>query len=853
MDATGAGTGDKLPLKDLFLQWLYSKYVTEREFSMSKGGQSRLHAVYKKAHDELKKYPAHINHPKDALVVNGIGPSILKFLETKLHDYVRDKVDNGTGAGSGSGSGLPSFADGPAAMGSQFGGGGATSAIKGKGKQAKSNDGPSSDKLTKQATTGTKRKRSNAEYVPKYRSAPWGILLALRGAADSVGYLSKQETVKLAQPHVDTPLDMPGPGGIYTGWSSMSTLLEKELVMKYGNPARFTLTEEGRALADNMIVVMRNIQGNSSNNNNHALVGQEIQRQFDGAGSSEEEVEIADDDGSVIDIAPVPSADARKKARVATDSFEDLDVFNLKGGKKTVDDKVKIPVSQSKATVYREESPSSFEPIQQPMRSLNGKDMAGQKKQQQPSMSLVARFWYLNTTGDRVKSQKEAAVEIIGDKVAFHCEFERGDTQSLSQSIPPLKVSKNGGISAYLADSRSLPELSPGFPEKHDSKSQLYSTEPYQSELFPAKSTKRAADLEKKLPSVTLSKPPTIPAKQPQPAPTLPTANPLFASTSSHQRTPTHNPPLPIREPSPFPPSLLRKDSIPTYGQVLDFAPGSYDIILLLDSREVKNGGERKFFQETLRAKGVLLETRSLELGDVMWIARKKGTVPEPENEIALDYIIERKTLGDLVASIKDGRFKEQKCGLRHVMYLVEEITTEEAELFGWEAVFTAITQTQVENRFFLKKTYSAEESATYLHAITNFIIGSLQGKRLQAPFRSSRDKRKVEVGQKVSDRDLSDLLTVSDFNRLNTKTKNFTLADVWLRQLMTIPGISAEKAASLGKVYPTGSALFKALGRCTTDVEREQMLQRTGGEGRKGVGNAVAKRIVNVFWHSHV
>jgi ERCC4-type nuclease len=60
-------------------------------------------------------------------------------------------------------------------------------------------------------------------------------------------------------------------------------------------------------------------------------------------------------------------------------------------------------------------------------------------------------------------------------------------------------------------------------------------------------------------------------------------------------------------------------------------------------------------------------------------------------------------------------------------MYLVEEVSTEEAEIFGWDAVFTAMTQTQVENRFFLKKTYSAEESVAYLCAVTNFIIRRLE------------------------------------------------------------------------------------------------------------------------------
>ena len=45
------------------------------------------------------------------------------------------------------------------------------------------------------------------------------------------------------------------------------------------------------------------------------------------------------------------------------------------------------------------------------------------------------------------------------------------------------------------------------------------------------------------------------------------------------------------------------------------------------------------------------------------WVARKKGVGPDEQKEVVLDSILERKTLDDLVGSIKDGRFKEQKVG----------------------------------------------------------------------------------------------------------------------------------------------------------------------------------------------
>ena len=47
---------------------------------------------------------------------------------------------------------------------------------------------------------------------------------------------------------------------------------------------------------------------------------------------------------------------------------------------------------------------------------------------------------------------------------------------------------------------------------------------------------------------------------------------------------------------------------------------------------------------------------RALPVGDCLWVAR----TPAGE-EYVLDYIVERKRLEDLCASLVDGRYKEQK------------------------------------------------------------------------------------------------------------------------------------------------------------------------------------------------
>ena len=97
------------------------------------------------------------------------------------------------------------------------------------------------------------------------------------------------------------------------------------------------------------------------------------------------------------------------------------------------------------------------------------------------------------------------------------------------------------------------------------------------------------------------------------------------------------------------------------------------EVILLIDTREVKTKKDRSFLYNQLRENNVKCETRALPLGDALWVYRCKGD----DTDYVLPCIIERKKIDDLASSIVDGRYVEQKrrlksCGLENVIYLVE-------------------------------------------------------------------------------------------------------------------------------------------------------------------------------------
>lgn len=111
--------------------------------------------------------------------------------------------------------------------------------------------------------------------------------------------------------------------------------------------------------------------------------------------------------------------------------------------------------------------------------------------------------------------------------------------------------------------------------------------------------------------------------------------------------------------------SSIDETHFPPSFQPLHFQPSEFAVQLVLDTREIRAKQDRDYIQEELTRRGVKPIMRSLELGDALWVARRKGVdnsgVESENDEVVLDWVVERKRLDDLVGSIKDGRFHEQK------------------------------------------------------------------------------------------------------------------------------------------------------------------------------------------------
>lgn len=132
--------------------------------------------------------------------------------------------------------------------------------------QTGSNTVASSSALASRAPRMRKR-----DYVPRFRSGPFAILLALRDAEEAGSlFLSKANLGERAQKYAEEPIhDHRGVTRdlkyAYDGWSSVGrTLIPKNLVIKSGNPARYSLTESGRLLAGRCAEMLLTVESDST-------------------------------------------------------------------------------------------------------------------------------------------------------------------------------------------------------------------------------------------------------------------------------------------------------------------------------------------------------------------------------------------------------------------------------------------------------------------------------------------------------------------------------------------------------------------------------------------------------------
>ncbi|XP_066108166.1 crossover junction endonuclease MUS81 isoform X5 [Saccopteryx bilineata] len=285
----------------------------------------------------------------------------------------------------------------------------------------------------------------------------------------------------------------------------------------------------------------------------------------------------------------------------------------------------------------------------------------------------------------------------------------------------------------------------------------------------------------------------------------------------------------------------------------LELRPGEYRVLLCVDVGEAKGMGHRPELLRQLQRLHVTHTVRKLHVGDFVWVAQEtRPRDPARPGELVLDHIVERKRLDDLCSSIIDGRFREQKfrlkrCGLAHRVYLVEEHGSVHNLSLPESTLLQAVTNTQVIDGFFVKRTADIKESAAYLALLTRGLERLYQGHILRSRPWGTPEGPKSGAGP--STKPLCSLLTFNDFNMGAIKNKAQSVREVFARQLMQVRGVSGEKAAALVDRYSTPASLLAAYDACATPKEQEMLLSTVKcGRLQRNLGPALSRTLSQLY-----
>lgn len=225
---------------------------------------------------------------------------------------------------------------------------------------------------------------------------------------------------------------------------------------------------------------------------------------------------------------------------------------------------------------------------------------------------------------------------------------------------------------------------------------------------------------------------------------------------------------------------------------------------LVIDTRE-------RDIIDILKSKNVDFLTESLDIGDIVFKSDSGDTI----------FLIERKTINDLKASICDGRSREQKARMlnsgletNRLMYIIEGVIREDNDTrVAMSTVVSSLINTQLRDNIKTYKTISINETVSYIIKLLDKFE-----KNISDFFKEKTPITNCEYASTLN----------------SSKKKNMT-PEIWfIKQLSLIPQITEDIASHIVEKYNNVAELLKAYELCESE-ERELMLANITYANKKG------------------
>lgn len=273
-------------------------------------------------------------------------------------------------------------------------------------------------------------------------------------------------------------------------------------------------------------------------------------------------------------------------------------------------------------------------------------------------------------------------------------------------------------------------------------------------------------------------------------------------------------------------------------------------IKIIIDTRE-----KSTIWETSLELKSFHKERKQLDIGDI-WITTHH---PDKPNDDQVLVIIERKTLNDLAASIKDGRYREQKMRFlnsdfgrqyaNRIIYLIEGTITDKSNINGipGKTLKSAIMNMIVRDNIKMYFTVDLNETVAFISSLSEKFQNPefIEKFHFHCPLNPTNP---------VNSSNQSNFLPIEQeeyIESLSIKKKiNKDPTQCYLAQLCQIPGVSIKTASAIAKRYPTFIHMISEYYQVDESERPELLKDVVYLEGNRKIGKALSNKIYQYLFH---
>ena len=253
---------------------------------------------------------------------------------------------------------------------------------------------------------------------------------------------------------------------------------------------------------------------------------------------------------------------------------------------------------------------------------------------------------------------------------------------------------------------------------------------------------------------------------------------------------------------------------------------------LYIDNREPKAIIDSLEFINNSSKNKITIEIKSLDLGDFVLYDEKN------EQNI---IIIERKSLADLEASIKDGRYNEQSYRLsqntlanHNIYYLIEGSIINYKNKSFKNTLYSSLFSLSYFKGFSVFNSLNAVESAEIIYSFVNKFLRTKDKVGYYCNNNSVSNNEELEKNEdlKIENKEDNYLANIK-----NTKKSNITRENIDILMLMQVPGVSITSATTIMNTHKTINNLVNNLTKDETCLDS----LKTENNNRKISKNIIA------------